>query len=212
MLVLAPLDFVSFHAYADDPAEIARQISVLSTARKPSSDAELVLSEWGPDLAAHASDAAYAASIEPALHAASVIAWGAVSGLARAHRAILWDFYPGGAVTLGLADHAGAPKPLQRAYALLARLTGEGSTLARAHVESFPDGGSMLATRDAAGQLRVLFVNLGPKKRKAKLAIDGEKRLPSALLVFDDPAAGIVNAKPRKTLVLPPRSIVVAEY
>jgi hypothetical protein len=212
-LSLAPLDFVSFHAYADHPGEIARQVVFLSVVRAQlDSEAELVLSEWGPDLAAHASDPAYAASIEPALHAASVIATGAVSGLGRAHRSILWDFYPGGAVTLGLADHAGAPKPVQRAYDLLARMIGDGTTLARFRVVDFPEDGAALVTRDAAGRLRALFVNLAPKKRMAKLTIDGKKRLPSAVHVFDDPAAGIVNVKPKKTLPLPPRSIVVAEY
>jgi len=213
VFALAPLDFVSFHAYADDPGEIVRQILLVSLVRSQvRPDAELVLSEWGPDLAAHASDPAYAASIEPALHAATVIASGATFGLARSHRAILHDFYPGGAVTLGLADHAGAPKPLQRAYALLARTIGDGTTLARFRVVGIPEDGAALVTRDAAGKLRALFVNLGHHKRKAKLAIDGAKRLPSAVLVFDDAAAGIVSAKPRKTLVLPPRSIVVAEY
>jgi hypothetical protein len=213
VLSLAPLDFVSFHAYADDPGEIARQIAALSLARAQiHSNAELVLSEWGPDLAARTSDPAYAASIEPALHAASVIAWGATAGLARAHRAILWDFYPGGAVTLGLADHAGAPKPVQRAYALLARMIGTGTTLARAQAVDFPAQGDALFTRDAAGKLRALFVNPSTRKHTAKLEIDGGKRLPSVVLVFDDPAAGIVNAKPKKTLVIPPRSIVVAEY
>ena len=86
-----------------------------------------------------------------------------------------------------------------------------GAPLSRALLGHY-DLSGVLVTRDAAGKLRALFVNLSDHKRKAKLEIDGEKRPPSAVLVFDDPTAGIVNAKPRKTLVLPPRSIVVAEY
>jgi hypothetical protein len=213
VLSLEPLDFVSFHSYADEPEEIVRQIQMLAIVNSQlPTGAELVLSEWGPDLAAHASDPAYAASIEPALHAATVISGGAISGLTRAHRAILWDFYPDGAVTLGLADHAGAPRPLQRAYALLARMIGAETTLASARVLSFPGDGSALFTRDGTGKLRALFVNRGPKKRKAKLEIDGEKRLPSAVLVFDDPAAGSVSVEPRKTIKLPARSLVLVEF
>ncbi len=208
-----PLDFLSFHAYADDPLAIATAVDSVRSARDASTNytgLELALAEWGPDLAAHASDPAWAASIDAPLHAASVLALGAAN-LGRTHRAILWDFYPNDLITLGIADNAGAPKPLQRAYVLLAGMIGEGTTLARASVVSSPDGGAVLATRDAAGKLRVLFVNPSDGNRKAKVEIDGKKRLPSAVLVFDDPTA-IVNAKPRKTLTLPPRSILVAEY
>jgi hypothetical protein len=142
------------------------------------------------------------------LHAASVLANAA--GL-RAHRAILWDFYPGNAITLGVADHAGAPKPLQRAYALLARMIPpEGAV--RIGGQWIPGEGVALATRDASGKVRTLFVNRTAKKRKAKLEIDGKKRLPSAVLVFDDPAAGIVSVEPRKSIRLPARSLVLVEF
>ncbi len=209
-----PLDFLSFHAYADDPLAIAAAVASVRSARDASSHyegLELALAEWGPDLDAHASDPAWAASMDAPLHAASVLALGAES-LGRAHRAILWDFYPDDLITLGIANHAGEPKPLQRAYALLARVIGAGATLAL-HAPPLPSGeGSLLVTRDAAGKLRALCVNRSEQARKLKLTIDGEKRLPSAVFVFADPAAGIVSAKPRKTLTLPPRSLLVAEY
>ncbi len=206
-----PLDFLSFHAYLDDPLAIESAIETVDATRAASThygDVELALAEWGPNLDAHVADPAWAGSMDAPLHAASVLTLGA-SRLGRAHRAILWDFYPG--ITLGIATHDGAPNPLQRAYALLARTIGpDGAALLRA--EALPGGGIVFATRDPAGKLRVLLVNRGTIAHKLKLEIDGKKQLPSAVLVFDDPVAGIVNAKPKKSLTLPPRSIVVAEY
>jgi len=210
-----PLDFLSFHAYADDPLDVVAAIARVKAARDASTHqagVELVLAEWGPDLDAHASDPAYAASLAPALHAATVLARGAALGLARAHRAILWDFYPGELVTLGLVDHAGRPKPLQRAYALLARLVSDGAVLLPVAESGRAASGSVLATRDASGKLRVFFVNPDGRKHKARVRIDGKPARPSAVFVLSDPDAGITSTKPRKKLRLPPRSLVVAEF
>ena len=208
-----PLDFLSFHAYLDDPLAIVAAIGAVRNARDASAHygaLELALAEWGPDLDAHASDPSWAESMDAPLHAASALALGAVD-VGRAHRAILWDFYPGDAITLGIADHAGAPKPLGHAHALLARtIPADGAALLLA--ATLPGEGVAFVTRDASGKMRVLLVNRSAKKRKAKIEIDDKKRLPSAVLVFDDPAAGIVNVPPKKSLTLPPRSIVVAEY
>jgi len=207
----APLDFVSFHAYLDDPLAIVRAVESVRAARDASAHyqgLELALAEWGPSLDAHVADPSWAGSMQAPLHAATVLALSAPS-LGRAHRAILWDFYDG--ITLGIATHAGGPNALQRAYALLARLIGpDGATLLRA--EALPGDGVVFATRDAAGKVRVLFVNRGGAARKAKLELDGKKRLPSALLVFADPNGAVVEATPKKSIAVPPRSLVVAEY
>jgi len=210
-----PLDFVSFHAYADDPLAVVGAIETVRAAVAGSThyaELELALAEWGPDLDARASDPDYAASIEPALHAATVIAEGAARGLDRAHRAILWDFYPDELVTLGIVDHAGHPKPLQRAYALLARMIDEGGERLSPSELLVPADGSVLVSRDAAGRVRALFVNRSDAKRKARVALDGKRVRPTSVLVFSDPEGGIVNAKPKKKLELPPRSLVLAEF
>jgi hypothetical protein len=208
-----PLDFLSFHAYFDDPRAIVAAAASVRSARDASTHyggLELALAEWGPDLAAHASDSDYAASMAPALHAASVLALAAAS-LGRTHRAILWDFYPDGLVTLGLADHAGRPKPLQRAYALLARMIGvEGAALLQ--VASLDGEGIAFTTRDPSGKLRVLFVNPSERARQARVRIDGRKLRPSAVLEFSEPTAGLVNVRPKKKIRVPARSLVVAEY
>jgi len=205
-----PLDFVSFHAYDDDPLAIVGAIDAVRTARDASThyaDLELALAEWGPDLDAHVSDPAWAGAMDAPLHAATVLALGATR-LGRAHRAILWDFYP--AITLGIADPAGGPKPLQRAYALFARMIPpEGATLLAE--DGLLANSPALVTRDAVGKLRVLFVNRGAKKRTAKVEIDGERRVPSAVLVFADPA-GSVSVEPRQAIKLPGRSLVLAEF
>jgi hypothetical protein len=169
---------------------------------------ELALAEWGPDLETRAGDPDWAGSMDAPLHAATVLALGG-GAFGRSHRAILWDFHD--AIQLGLARHDGTAKPLARAYALLARMIGPaGADLLRA--EALPDGGALLATRDGAGTLRVLLVNRSDEKRKARVSIDGRKRRPLAVYVFDDPAGGIASAAPKKKLVLPPRSLLVAEY
>ncbi len=176
---------------------------------------ELVLSEWGPDLAAHASDPTYAASIDPALHAASVIALGAAAGLYRAHHAILWDFYPNDLVTLGLVDHAVTPKPLQRAYALLARaIPADAVRIAPAESGDgrLSGSGAVLATRDAAGKLRVLFVNRGGAGKWTQAVVGGTPRIPSALLMFSDPSGGIVQRSPSETFYVAAQSLVLAEF
>lgn len=214
----APLDFVSLHAYHDDPLAIAAAVDAVRSARDASAHyaaVELVLSEWGPDLDAHASDPAYAASIAPALHAASVVAEAASRGVLRAHRAILWDFYPNEIVTLGLASHDGAPKPLAHAYALLGRAIGAGDGwLHRApQVDPpLPADVSALVTEDGAGRLRLLFVNRGDRKHRIRVEIDGARPLPSAVFVLDDPAAAARAVKAKRKVRLPPCSIVVAEY
>ena len=124
----APLDFVSFHAYADDPGAIVSADPV-GAQRARRVDRTAPASSWCSRSGAPISPRTRRIPPTPRRSSAGAARGqraraGERSGLGRAHRAILWDFYPGDAVTLGLADHAGAPKPLQRAYALLARMIG----------------------------------------------------------------------------------------
>ena len=103
-----PMDFISFHAYADDPLVLVEAIERVATARENSTnyqDIELVLAEWGPDLQTRAGDQQYAATMDPALHAATVVAIGASLGLDRSHNAIFYDFFP--VIALGLIDNSG---------------------------------------------------------------------------------------------------------
>jgi len=110
-----PLDFISFYGYNDDPLVIVDAIQQVATAIQNSTNyqgIELVLAEWGPDLTTRAGDQQYANSMDPALHAATVLALGATAGLDRSHNAIIYDFFS--AVALGLIDHGGTPRPLYR--------------------------------------------------------------------------------------------------
>ena len=80
--------------------------------------------------------------------------------------------------------------------------------------DNSPDGRNRAAgTRDGEGTLRVLLLNRSDEKRKSKASIDGKKRRPLSVYAFDaPPGGGIASAAPKKKLVLPPRSVVVAEY
>ncbi len=209
-----PADFFSFHAYADDPLRVVSAIESVAAARRASRNyagAELALAEWGPDLARNG-DAAYAASIEPALHAATVIALGSAAGLDRAHHALLWDFFP--PITLGPVSHSGQAKPLLRAYELLARLIVAGAV--RLPPTSHSDGrlspdGSLLVSRLPAGELRALYVNRGNTSQLARVRVGSQPRTPRAILVFSDPSAAprAVTASP--IFEVPARSLVFVE-
>jgi len=212
-----PLDFISFHGYHDDPLQIVARIESVAAAAAASSryaNVELVLSEWGPDLQTSGGDAAYAASMAPALHVATVLALGAAAGLDRAHHAILWDFYPG-IIQLGTLDGAVAPKPAHRAFELLSRvITGDSVRLAPIGAA---DGRisadvSVLASRDGSGTVRMLFVNRGASSRLVDAHL-GDGVGPTGLVAFRDPAAGLQTipaAGPR--ISLPPRSLVLATF
>ncbi|MEM7412863.1 MAG: hypothetical protein AAF430_21705 [Myxococcota bacterium] len=191
-----PLDFISFHAYANDPLEVVDVItSVAATAAATTNYAsiELALAEWGPNLATSAGDAAYAASMEPPLHIATVLALGATAGLDRAHRAIFWDFFPS-SIQLGVVDHAGQPKPGYRAYELLALLIDPGAR--RLAAASQPDGrldaglGALLASQIGA-TTRVLVVNRNATARSVRISLAGAPARPHRIWRFEDPSGGI---------------------
>ena len=217
-----PFDFISFHAYNDDPLFIVDAIVQTEAAIRNSTDyqdAELVLGEWGPDLATRAGDQQYAMTMGPALHAATVVALGATAGLDRSHNAIIYDFNP--AIALGLIDNNGTPRYLYRAYELMAKLTS--GNAGRLAVQGFADGrldsgqGAVLVSRDSqSGILRVLLVNRNNVPRTVSIVLDGTTATPTQILVIDesaDPASSLpMVAIPTAEFQIPARSIAVAEF
>lgn len=217
-----PLDFISFHAYNDDPLFIVDAIVQTEAAIQGSTDyqdAELVLSEWGPDLATRAGDQQYAMTMDPALHAATVIALGAIAGLDRSHNAIIYDFNP--AIALGLIDNSGTPRYLYRAYELMAKLTA--GIAERLDVQGFADGrldsgqGAVLVSRDSqSGTVRMLLVNRNAIPRTVSVMLDGTTATPTQMFVLDesaDPASSLPTvATPTAEFQLPARSVAVVEF
>ena len=217
-----PIDFISFHGYNDDPLVIVDAIEQTAMAVQNSTNyqgIELVLAEWGPDLATRAGDQQYAATMDPALHATTVVALGASLGLDRSHNAIFYDFFP--VIALGLIDNGGTPRPLYRAYELMAKLTvGDAERLG---ITGLADGrldtgmGAALAAQDVqSGTVRVLLVNRNANPRTTRIMLNGAAATPTQLFVFDS-SSNPANSLPivqtsSATFVLPPRSIAVAEF
>ncbi|RLA54446.1 MAG: hypothetical protein DRR42_01770 [Gammaproteobacteria bacterium] len=220
--VSIPLDFISFHAYNDDPLVIADAIKLAESAIQGSTnyqDIEMALAEWGPDLATRAGDQQYASSMAPALHASTVIALGASTGLDRSHNAIIYDFFP--AIALGLIDNGGTPRPLYRAYELMAKLVSD--TAERIAVQGTADGrldagmGAVLVSHETTnGAVKVLLVNRNQTSRTTRITLDGAVVTPTQLFIFDasanpvDPLTTV--AMPQSVFELPPESIAVAEF
>ncbi len=217
-----PIDFISFHGYNDDPLVIVDAIEQTAMAVQNSTNyqgIELVLAEWGPDLATRAGDQQYAATMDPALHATTVVALGASLGLDRSHNAIFYDFFP--VLALGLIDNGGTPRPLYRAYELMAKLTVGNAE--RLGITGLANGrldagmGAALAAQDVqSGTVRVLLVNRNTNSRTTRITLNGAAATPTQLFVFDDssnPANNLpIVQTPSATFVLPPRSIAVAEF
>ena len=212
-----PMDFLSFHAYGDDPLDIVARIESVARASAATShyaDIELVLAEWGPNLQTRGGDAAYAASMAPALHVATVLSLGAAAGLDRAHHAILFDFYPG-LIQLGILDGAIDPKPAHRAYALLSQvITGDAVLLRPA---GFPDGRltselSVLVSRGGDGVVRMLFTNRGTTAARVDARLAGGAG-PSETRRFVNPEGGIEASVAHGAVVqVPPQSLVLAIF
>jgi len=209
-----PIDFVSFHSYDNDPLKVADDIEKVAAARRTSThyaNVELALSEWGLQLDGKGWDPK---TMDAPLHAATVLALGAASGLDHAHRAIFWDYFAG--LPFGLVDHDGKPKPLYWAYAMLAEIVGKGS--ARLAPKGFAsgrfDGGNVavLATKDDAGVVRVLVVNRSASSRTVEVALSGTTTTPKSVKLFDAPASPprTIDAAPK--LPLPPRSIALVSF
>jgi len=213
-----PVDFVSFHAYDDDPLAVVSAVEQVAAAAAGTTrygGVELVLAEWGPNLGTRVGDAAYAASMAPALHIATVLSLGAAAGLDRAHHAILWDFYPS-LIQLGMVAYDGTPKPAHHAYALLARvITGDSRILYPAEA---PDGrlgadGSVLASVAADGGVRALVVNRGSTPRRVALGFGTQGAALSELWILDDPATGpVAQPAPAAPFDVPAGAIALAVF
>ena len=217
-----PLDFVSFHSYHDDPLVIVDDIAQTAAAIENSAnyrDVEIVLAEWGAELATRTGDQQYAAGMDPVLHAATVIALGASIGLDRAHNTFFYDFYP--VIAIGLVDNAGNPRRLYRAYELMAKLVP--GTTQRIPVDGFDDGrldaglGAVLAAQDPqSGTVRTLLVNRNSDARTVRITVNGSAAIPAELYVFDastDPRDDLVPVDmPGDLIELPPRSVAFAEF
>jgi hypothetical protein len=210
-----PLDVIAFHAYATDPLAVVAEIESVTKARAASQHyqkLELALAEWGPALG----DASWdRSSMSPALHAATVLTLGAALGLDRAHRAILWSFYP--AIPWGLVDHDGSELPVLHAYALLAALYGGEQDAEQLEVGGAPLGrlgsdAAVLAARGSDGKLRALLVNRGANARLARLSVGGAAVQPARLTILEDP-----KQPPRSRAVtgdriaVPARALVLVE-
>jgi hypothetical protein len=214
-----PLDFLSFHSYSDDPLDVVAAIETVAAAALATTnytDVELALAEWGPHLMNSSGDPVYAASIQPALHIATVIALGAAAGLDRAHRAIFWDFYPN-SVRLGLLDHDMNPRSAYRAYELLSRGIENGAVRIPPNLQ--PDGrldggnGAVLVSRSTAGVIRALFVNRNLTDRTARIDLGLGGATPARLWVYADSSGDIVEVPATgPDFVVPAEALVMAEF
>jgi len=200
----APFDFVSFHEESDDdPLAMIAHIKSVADARKNSShpNAELVLAEWWASL-----DKTKLGAMGLALHHATVLALGAAAGLSRAHHAIFWDYFGAGLPGLGILNYDFSAKPVFWAFALFAEIVG-GTRLAPV---AYPDGqldggmGAVIAAKDGAGKVRVLFVNRNASSRTASVGA-----MPATVKVLDDPSSAPHAVAPSNVIVIPARSIVL---
>jgi len=186
-----PLDFISFHQYNDDPLVVVDAIAAVKTTLENSvnyKNAELVLAEWGPDLDSRVADQQYAMSMDAALHASTVILLGAQVGLDRSHKALFYNYFP--EIALGLIDNDGQPRPLYRAYEMMAKIIDsnkERFVLSNANSGRLDSGmGAVMVTRDqSSGTQRALFVNRNSTSRIARIAFDGVNTRPLELFVLD---------------------------
>ena len=212
-----PMDFISFHSYHNDPLAIAADIELVANAAANSTnyqDIELVLAEWGSDLALTAGDADYANSMQPPLLMSSAIAMGAALGLDRAHHSIFYDFHPG--VKLGLIDNNGQPKPLYRAYELLSESITAGSVMlipGNATNNQLTNNGTVLVTRDSGGSVRALIINRDTASHTARLENLAGIMTPVQIKVFDDHAGPVAIVPVSSSeIAVPAQSLVLIEY
>jgi hypothetical protein len=204
-----PVDVFSFHSYSNDPLVIANDIKTVVSARAASSrfkNAELALTEWGPDLEKHPDPK----SMTPALIIAEALILGANLGLDRAHHSIIWDFYNG--VPFGVVDHAGNPKRTHQAYKLLSETIRTRSE--RLNVSTAPEGrlggGAVLVVRDSETRaIRVLLVNRNAFATTARIDFDGAPQTPRAVSIFADTPSSWDGGR---RILLPPSSIVSVTF
>lgn len=212
-----PLDFISFHAYHNDPLDIRADIAMVADAAAASSryqNLELVLAEWGSDLATTVSNPAYANSMSPPLLMSSVIAMGAALGLDRSHHALFYDYHS--AVTLGLVDNSGNPKPLYRAYELLHQMIGDGNVMLvpdNAPGNQSGDWGNVLVTKDSAGIVRALFINRDNADHIARVDNHGAALTSIEISTFSDSSQPLQRQNTTTTdIEVPAHSMVMAAF
>lgn len=207
-----PMDFISFHAYDNDPLAIVNKIKQVAASRAASThykQIELVLAEWGPTLDGKGWDAA---TMDLPLLMTTVVALGALQGLDRAHHSIFWDFYSQGRIRFGLLDYDVQPKPLYHAYALLYEWIGAGRDIVS--IEGTTEGqlegglGVALATKDAQGKTRLLLINRDTKEHTFVLKVDDKEVIPTEVNLFDKPATPPQIVANSAILTLPPKSIM----
>lgn len=205
-----PLDFVSFHAYSNDPLAIVDAIQQVAAARAASTHyrgIELALAEWGPDLASSPPPT----TMDLPLLAGTVLARAATLGLDHAHHSLFYAFVPGLPYAVIAAD--GTPLPTYHAYELLHGLIAGGAD--RLAVTSAPDGalgagaGAVLAARAAGGPVRVFVVNRDAVPHTVRCDVGASTATPSRVDVFDDPAAPPHAVPPAAVIALPPRSLAL---
>jgi hypothetical protein len=207
-----PLDFVSFHAYSNDPLAIIDELDKVARARAATThyrDTELVLAEWGPNLGTPPSPT----TMDIPLVVATVLARAPAFGITRAHHSLFFEFFPD--VPFALLDQDANPMPLYHAYALLHAAIGGGATrlvVAGAPTGALADGdGAVLVVRGADGIVRALVVNRGATARSVALELAGARVTPTRVRVFDDPAVGPREISPTSEVTLPARSIALVE-
>ncbi|HET9625339.1 MAG TPA: hypothetical protein VFP84_28420 [Kofleriaceae bacterium] len=206
----APIDFLSFHAYSNDPLAIVAAIGQVAAARAASQHyrgIELALTEWGPDLASPPP----ASTMDPALLVATVIARGAALGLDHAHHSLFYAFVPG--LAYAVVGNDGAPLPLYHAYELLHAVIGSGAD--RLAIASAPDGalgggvGAVIAGRGADGAIRVLVVNRDTQAHRVRIELAAAAQIARRIDVFADPAAPVHSVAPASVVSVPPRAIAL---
>ncbi len=204
-----PIDFVSFHAYDNDPLAVAAKVDAVAAARRSSThyqNVELALAEWGLALDAKGWDPA---TMDVPLHTATVLTLAATAGIEHAHRSIFYDYYAG--IPFGIVGNDRKPKPGFHAYTLLAQVVGGARVPVKNAVNGRLDGGLgvVLVTKDAGGKVRALIVNRATSARNVEISVGGAVVTASALSVFDTPSAAPSARDVARTLRLPPRSIAL---
>lgn len=208
-----PVDFLSFHAYSNDPLLLLQQIEQVVAARSASrhlQNIELVLAEWGPELNGQGWNDT---NMDLPLLVGSVLTWSAYLGIQRAHHSIFWDFYSQNRIRFGLLDHAGQPKALWYAYQLLHETIGSGRVLLA--LQGVLNGkleeglGATLVTQDEQGMVRILLVHRGSQPRVVEFQWAGKPIQPKSILLFDQPQVAPRSIPVSSSLTLPPRSIAL---
>ncbi len=205
-----PFDFVSFHAYDNDPTVIVDAMASVAAARAASThyrNVELSLAEWNTDLTNGPPDS----TMERPLHHATVIAGAAALALEHAHQSIFYDFYA--PLPFGLVANDGTPRPLYHAYELLQRAFAPGAS--RLAVDGAANGlfagsdGAVLATRGSDGKRRVLVINRANAPRLVRVDAGGQPVAPTGVTLFDDPAEAPHDVAPSALVTVPAQSLAL---